>query len=160
MNRRALFLAAAMGLITYVPAMASPKSDCERLMNDALPIAKRMLRERGEFYPYGMTLDVSGKGAVVGATDGGERPKSAPLIEMLRAQFHDGAKAGRYLATALVYDVRVVDPSTGVKSDAMAVELDHRGGYSVIVFIPYSLRTGDVVEGRLFAQQGKARVFK
>lgn len=140
--------------------MASPKSDCERLMNDALPIAQRMLREHGEFYPYGMTLDVAGKGAIVGATDGSERPKSAPLIEMIRAQFRDGAKARKYLATALVYDVRVVDPSTGLKTDAIAVALDHRDGYSVVVFIPYTLRAGEILEGNVFAQKGEDVVFK
>lgn len=68
-------------------AMASSKSECEDLMNEALPLAEKMLKEHGEFYPYGLTLDVAGKVAHVGATDGTDRPKSAPLIQLLRAQF-------------------------------------------------------------------------
>ena len=140
--------------------MASPKSECEDLMNEALPLAERMLREHGEFYPYGLTIDATGKIAHAAASDGAERPKSAPLIQLLTAQFQDGAKSGKYRATALVYDVRVVDPSTGLKSDAIAVALDHRENYSVVVFIPYTLNQGKYVPGKLFAQKGEGRVFK
>ena len=50
--------------------MASPKSECEDLMNEALPLAERMLREHGEFYPYGLTIDATGKIAHAAASDG------------------------------------------------------------------------------------------
>lgn len=146
--------------MAHAVAMASPKSECQALMNDALPIAEKMLREHGEFYPYGLTLDEAAKGAVLGASDGTERPKSAPLIALLTAQFREGAKSGKYRATALVYDARVVDPSSGAKSDAIAVALDHRENYSVIVFVPYTLRDGKYVPGKLFAQRGEDRIFK
>jgi hypothetical protein len=161
MNRRTFttgvvsFLLSAHGV-----AMASPKSECEDLMDEALPLAERMLREHGEFYPYGLTLDMTGKVAHLGATDGTERPASAPLIKLLTAQFEDGAKAGKYRATALVYDVRVLDPSKGAKSDAIAVALDHRESYSVVVFVPYTIQAGKYRPGKIFAQKGEGHVFR
>lgn len=161
MKRRSFNVATILAPVSvHAIAVASPKSECEVLMNEALPLAEKMLKEHGEFYPYGLTLDAAGKVAHMGATDGTDRPKSAPLIELLRARFVDGAKAGKYLATALVYDVRVVDPSTGLKSDAIAVALDHRDSYSVVVFFPYSLHQGKYLPGKLFAQKGEGRVFK
>ncbi len=140
--------------------MASPKSECENLMNEALPPAEKMLKEHGEFYPYGLTLDMTGKVTHVGATDGAERPASAPLIRLRTAQFEDGAKAGKYRATALIYDVRALDPSMGAKSDAIAVAFDHRENYSVVVFVPYTIQAGKYFPGKLFAQKGEDHVFK
>ncbi len=140
--------------------MASPKTECEGLMNQALPIAERMLREHGEFYPYAYVLETTGKSALLAARDGSERPKSKTLIDMIRIQFRDGAKAGKYRATALVYDVRVANPSTGTKSDAIAVALDHRDGYSVVVIIPYTLKDGKYLPGPISAQKGDTDIFQ
>src|SRR5437588_13002928 len=36
----------------HPPAM-NGKKDCERLMNSVLPLAERMLRDYGDFHPYG-----------------------------------------------------------------------------------------------------------
>lgn len=58
------------------------------------------------------------------------------------------------------YDVRVVLPSTGQKSDAVAVALDHRDNYSVVVYFPYQIKGGKVAFGDLFAVKGEASVFK
>src|SRR6266404_4879972 len=85
--------------------MTTPKSECEQLMNSALPLAEKMLKEHGEFFPYGQVLGTDGKTAEVGAYDGRERPPSADLIRMLKKTFVAGAKSGKYRATALVYDV-------------------------------------------------------
>lgn len=139
--------------------MNNPKSECQDLMNEALPFAEQMLAKHGEFFPYGRALNAAGKVVAVAAYDGREQPPSADLIRLLKQAFTQEAKRGQYKATALVYDVRVTLPSSGKKSDAIAVSLNHRDNYSVVVFIAYSIEGGKYVPGEVFAQQGENDVF-
>jgi len=55
--------------------------------------------------------------------------------------------------------VKVILPSSGQKSDAIAVSLNHRDNYSVIVLFPYQLKNGKLSLGEIFAQKGEADVF-
>ena len=139
---------------------SSPKSECERLMNSALPLAEQMLVKHGEFFPYGQALTSDGKVVDVGAYDGRENSPSLDLIRLLKQEFAQGGRSGKYRATALVYDVRVTLPSSGTKSDAIAVSLNHRDNFSVVVFFAYSIKDGKYQPGEVFAQQGVNDVFK
>ena len=131
----------AMFFTTAVTAEPIPtsKADCEKLMTAMLPFAEKMLRQHGEFFPFGGALDKRGEVVTVGGTDGREQPPSADVIRLLKEGFVQGAKSGKYRATALIYDVRVMLPSNGQKSDAIAVALNHRDHYSVVVMFPYQL---------------------
>ena len=139
--------------------MTTPKAECENLMNAALPFAEQMLQKHGEFFPYGAALKGNGEIASVAGYDGREQPPSNDIIRLLKEGFVQGAKSGEYKATALVYDVRVTVPSTGTKSDAIAVSLNHRDNYSVVVFFPYQLTNGQLTFGEVFAQKGESDVF-
>ncbi len=139
--------------------MTTPKADCEHLIDATLPFAEKMLQMHGEFFPYGAALKTTGDIASVGGYDGREQPPSNEIISLLKELFVKGAKSGEYKATALVYDVRVVLPSTGEKSDAIAVSLNHRENYSVTAFFPYQLANGQVTFGDVFAQKGDGDVF-
>jgi hypothetical protein len=138
---------------------ADGKAECEGLMNQAILFAQKMLRKQGGFYPYAYVLNSSGKVALVGGYDGKEHPESQAIIDLLIGAFQKDAQAGTIRATALVYDVKVVAPGTTVKSDAIAVALEHRDGYSVAVYFPYVLGAGEVTIGKSFAERSKARVF-
>jgi hypothetical protein len=139
----------------------SGKSDCEKLMNAVLPIAKRMLSEFGEFYPYGGYMKPSGEIVHVGADDEEtDHPKSKDLLYVLRHSFSEMAATSACKATAIVYDVRVVPPGTVEKSDAIEVCLEHVDGYSAEVFLPYEIgQGGRVTWGSMFAQQGERDIF-
>lgn len=139
--------------------MTTPKAECENLMNAAIPLAEQMLQKHGEFFPYGAALKANGEIVSVAGYDGREHPPSNDIIHLLKEGFVKGAKSREYKATALVYDVRVVLPSTGKKSDAIAVSLNHRDQYSVTVFFPYQLSNGQLIFGDVFAQKGEADVF-
>ena len=149
-----LFAIAAHG-----QSMSSAKAESENLMNAAVPFAEDMLRKHGEFFPYGQALNSKGEVVVVAPHDGREHPPSAEVIRLLKQGFVQGAKAGKYKATALVYDVRVQLPSTGAKSGAIAVSLNHKDNYSVIVFLAYKLEGLKVVMGEVFATRGESDVF-
>jgi hypothetical protein len=142
----------------------SAKADCEELMNALMPVAEKMLRKHGEFYPYGGAMLTDGEIVHVAGYDGREHPPSADLISLIKWAFVEGAKDLRYKATALVYDVRIT-LDDGHKSDAINVSLDHRDDYSVVVLFPYVLKKRgliggrDVVLGEAIGQRGEADIF-
>lgn len=139
--------------------MTTPKAECEKLMGAALPFAEQMLQQHGEFFPYGAALKSNNEIASVAGYDGREQPPSKDIIRLVKQGFVQGAKSGEYKATALVYDVKVALPSSGLKSDAIAVSLNHRENYSVIVLFPYQLKNGQITFGEVFAQKGDSDVF-
>src|SRR5438309_3725635 len=64
--------------------LSQPKADCETLMNSVLPFAERMLKEYGEFFPFGGAMRPSGEIVSVGGKTDQERPPSAEVIKLLR----------------------------------------------------------------------------
>lgn len=138
----------------------SGKKDCEELMNALLPLAERMLRDHGEFYPYSGYMRPNGEIVLIGAQDTDtERPKSKDMIYVLRTSLAEMASRGKCKAIGIVLDVRVSTPGTGTKSDAIQLCLEHEDGYSAEVFVPYDFRAGGVSYRAMFAQQGKNEIF-
>jgi hypothetical protein len=139
--------------------MSQAKADCESLMNSLLPFAEQMLQLHGEFFPFGGAMRSSGEVVAVAGYDGSERPLSADLIRLIKEGFVEGARKNEYRATAHVYDVRVKLPSSGEKSDAIAISLNHRDNYSVVVLFPYRLNDGKLTVAAAYAQAGEADIF-
>ena len=136
------------------------KQECEKLMNEMLPLAEKMLTQFGEFYPYGGYMKCNGEIVHVGAKEPGtDRPKSKELIALLKGSFRNLAASNECKATAIVYDVIVPLPDQNRKTDAIQIYLDHANNYSAEVFLPYELIDGRVVYGEMFAQEGKYELF-
>jgi hypothetical protein len=145
---------------TPTAPMKTPKEECEDLMNAVLPFAKQMLSQHREFFPFGGTMSPSGEIAHTSGWTGAEHPPSSEVISILNGGFRAGAVAGTYKATALVYDVRTVPPGATAKQDAIAVNLDHRGDYSVVVMFPYVFSSaGELVVSAPFASPGARAIF-
>jgi hypothetical protein len=139
--------------------MNGPKADCEALMNSVLPFAEQMLTTHGEFYPFGGAMRPDGQLVSIAGYEGTEHPKSVDVIALMKGAFVAAAHTGEYKATAVVYDVRVKLPSTEEKSDAIAISLNHRDNYSVIVLFPYKIDAGNLILGTALAQRGEADIF-
>jgi|SRR5205809_4629800 len=138
----------------------NPKQESERLMNAVFPLAEKMLRDHGEFYPYGGYLRPDGKIVDVGANDPDTHyPKSKDLIYVLRTSFQEMARTNRCKAVAIVFDIVVSLPESSGKSNAIQVCLDHVDGYSAEVFFPYQIIHGEIAYGETFAQKGKHEIF-
>ena len=138
----------------------SAKQDCETLLNAVLPFAKRMLKEFGEFYPYGGYMKPSGEVTDVGVEEDNEFPKSSDLLYVLRDSFSKLAEAGDCIATAIVLNVSVQLPSTLQQSNAIQVNLEHVDTYAAEVFFPYQINgDGHVTYGVSFAQRGEHHIF-
>jgi hypothetical protein len=140
--------------------MKGPKEECEDLMNSVLPFAQQMLTQYREFHPFGGAMALDGEIVSVGADSGDEHPAAQELISVLEEGFRDGARTGKYKATALVVDMLVVPPGRDAKQDAIAVRLDHLDGYSVIVVFPYVIdASGSVTIETPYAGKGERRIF-
>jgi hypothetical protein len=80
------------------------KQDSERLINDLLPLAEKMLREYGEFYPYAGSGYIKPDGQIVelGADDPDtDRAKSKDLIYVLRTSLQELARTKQIRAAAI-----------------------------------------------------------
>jgi len=77
--------------------MARPELDA--LLNTLLPFAQTMLREHGEFYPFGATMSSSGEIRLVGAKrEDDDHSPSQPLIDLLNETFKEQAAKGELRA--------------------------------------------------------------
>src|SRR5262245_60505897 len=159
MVSRGVLLVLCVMLTLGATPVPTPKVQCEELVNVALPFAEKMLAAHREFYPFGASMKPDGEISHVAAYDGREHPPSQPLIVQLREAFTSDAKAGSIIASAIAYDVRTIPPGSSTKTDAVAIELDHRDNYSVIVFFPYTIRDGTVHFGDAFANKGEFLIF-
>lgn len=139
--------------------MSSAKQDSETLMNEFFGFAEQMLSEHSEFFPYGAAMKSNGELVAVAGYDGTEQPPSQEIIGLLNDGFARGARTGEDKATALFHNVRVGLPNNGPMGDAVAVALDHKDNYSVVVFFPYQIQNGHVSFEEVFAQQGTNDIF-
>jgi hypothetical protein len=137
----------------------SQKRDFDRLLSSVLPFAEQMLTKSGEFFPYGSTMNSDGKIAAVAGYTGVEQPKSQEVIDLLKGTFHRQAENGTIKACALAYDIRTIPPGQTQKTDAIAVNLDHRGGMSIVAIYPYSLENKRVIRGKSWAVKGEGKIF-
>jgi hypothetical protein len=140
--------------------MSDPKVDCEALLNAVLPFAEQMLATCGELIPFAGAMRPDGEIVSVAGYDGNEQPRSTDIIDLITESFAASARDGEYLSTAIVYCARVKLPSMEEKSDAIAVALDHRDDYSIIVFLPYEIDAGKLSVGTAFVQEGAAKIFR
>ncbi len=142
--------------------MDTVKTEAEELMNAIIGFAEHMLKEYGEFYPYGGAMTPDGEITMFGAEeedDDDEMLTSQELIDILKTAFRKAAQNGDYKATAIVYDIHLSEPSNDTESDAIAISLEHMSDYSVIVVIPYVLNEGDIQYGEVLAQEGDKDIF-
>lgn len=137
------------------------EDDCNKLLNIVLPAAKQLLENRGEFSPFGAALKSNGEIVFLGGY--GEPEHSGDLDQ--RKAFWDGFRAGvlsgEYRATARTYPaVDIESPSTGEKSAAVMVALDHRDQYSVAAFFLYQIENGKFILAESFTVKGGGDLFR
>ena len=139
--------------------MAHP--DLNQLLNSVLDFAHKMLKEHGEFYPFGHSLDLAGKIAAYGVDTGNEHPSSQQIIDALSSAYKQKGEAREVRAVAICFDVRAVPPKQQDKTDAICVSLEHEGGETMDVFEPYQKKWfGRIGYGELFAKEREAQFFR
>ena len=121
-------------------------------MSAVLPVAEQMLTEHRELQPFGSTMSSDGVIVQVGGWRTTAHAPDAELVAGFEASFRDGAARGELKATALL----VASPA----KDSVAVRLDHRENYSVVVTFPYHFTdAGELVIEEPFAGEGEHLIF-
>lgn len=114
-------------------AKREAQDDLDGLLDVALPLAQRLLGERGEVVPFGVVRAADGQARMVAADIGQD---DTPRRDAVLAALVEGVRGERELlrAVALVSDVRAGD------NDALRVDLEHREGTAMAVLLPYRLK--------------------
>jgi len=114
--------------------------EIQRLLDTTFPFINELLVKYGEFFPLASAIDTNGHISQVGTYDGTENPLSDRLINDFKDIFR--AKKDKFDSIAIFYDVRVVNPKTRLKTDAVAVFSENKKERtSYIFYFPYSLTT-------------------
>lgn len=139
--------------------MAHPELDA--LFKTLLPLAETMLREHGEFYPFGAIMTSSGEIRHIGAKlEDDDHPSSQRLVDLLTETFKKQAKNGELRAAGICYDGLTVPPGEVQKRDAVCCCLEHYSGETVNVFVPYFKRADGGIEYReIFAAKRTVEFF-
>lgn len=100
--------------------------------------AKLMLEKKGAFYPFGATLNPSGKLGGVGGWNGEEHPDRVEIYKLLADRFRDRAQAGKISGAALAVDVNVPTQYESQWRDAIRVHLES-ADFSRFIYVPYQV---------------------
>lgn len=126
-----------------------------------------MLKRYGEFGPFGYAIKEDGEQVMVAVAQRDMPADPAMLLDLLRGQLADRARRGTILAGATAVNVAIQQASAEGYTDALLVEIEHRDGYCVNVFVPYRVTGGFLYPvfprilrlGTMRLQDGTARLF-
>ena len=120
--------------------------DFERLLDATFPFVENLLKKHGEFFPIASVIDKNDSIAYIGTYDGDEQLLSDKVIADLKMGLREGLKKGDYKVIAIFYDVRVIDPNTNQKTDAIAVFVENKNDTTANkLFYPYTLTKDSVL---------------
>ena len=104
--------------------MAATPDQLHGLLAYCMDFAHTMLKDAGEFFPFGATLSPDGDVAAVGGWDGDEKPKSQEMYQLMAGAFLAAVGEGRVIGVALAADVNVPDRYNSPVKGALRVQLE------------------------------------
>ncbi len=130
----------------------------DELLNFLESIARNNLEKYGEFYPIAASIDLNDKKTLNTVYDGDEHPKSADLILLLKAGFHQDINEKKVKAVGMCIDVKLVHDDK--KINALQFILEHESGESLNVYIPYTRsNSGELEYGEIFTEHKEREFF-
>lgn len=140
----------------------TPKERCEQLLEAVLPFAEQTLNKHGEFYPFGACLGQDGQISLLQPDTGTERPEPDELVALAKDSFRRLAAENKITTSAVVANMRLKELGKDAV-DAIAVMLDDREDYSIIMYYAYSKEEPLAKRFRLeapFTQTGENAIFQ
>jgi len=126
----------------------------DALLNAALPLAQQQPAKHGGFFPYGMAMTRDGQVTMVAGYTASEQPPSTEVLQVLYEGLRAQAEENR--GAAVVSDIRL----SGRGTDAIQVEVEHREGIALKVFLPYRVkRRGQLEAGQMSGEAGERRIW-
>jgi hypothetical protein len=134
------------------------RNDYDSLLQALLPFAEQMLKEHGEFYPFGMAIN--GEGAVVAHAIQGEQemPDPREIVAKLVSGLKAEASAGKIRAAGICSNGRI--ELHGKATDAIIATLECIGGEACRACVPYKKKfLGGYSLGDVIAGKAESRIF-
>jgi hypothetical protein len=114
----------------------SSLNDVQMLIDKTLPFVENLLNEYGEFFPMSSVIRMNDSISFVSTYDGNDRPPSEKVIMDLKKTINKEKE--KYKVVAIFYDVKVIDPSTKLKTDAVAILVETKNDINAYTFYyPY-----------------------
>ncbi|HET9644404.1 MAG TPA: hypothetical protein VFP68_13875 [Burkholderiaceae bacterium] len=136
-----------LGTSARAQNLSAPKAECDRLAREAVSEAREALRLFGEFTPQGLGLSNRGEAIDLGPGEARYLEPPGDTMTALRRHLDEALRTRRVRCTALIYQATVQTSPTARRSDAIALQLTHRDGYSAVVVYPYQYREEQVILG-------------
>ena len=137
----------------------TPKEQAEALLDELIPFAEEMLNKHGEFFPFAGLMTPEGDFAHVAGYDEEEQPPTTRVRELIERGLRAQATRNECDLVVIVVNVTLKDQETGEQVDAIQAAIEHRAGYFVDVFFPYSMVGQEVQYGETRAQLREPTVF-
>jgi len=132
------------------------KEDFQKLLDGALPFAKRMLLEEGEFIPFGASLTSNAAATLVAGDVGKEHPKSDEVVKLLTSTFATEAANQKIVAAAICF-MASTTTSDGAKQEVAVFRMSHVSGETIDIFLPYSFgKSSRAIFKEIFATKGSS----
>lgn len=135
------------------------KQRMDQLMDECIQKALSLIDAHGEFYPFGVTRDASGQLSATQARLVEDNPSVELVTQTLLRGLLSETNQGMYTTVAIVSDVRLRLPGTGMYTDAIRVMLEDRLATPMDFFMPYERQGKKLVLSELVAQQSKSILF-
>lgn len=135
------------------------EADFEALLQPLMAEAKKLLKRRGGFLPFGSALGEDGRVTPLPRETGDPRPRPADVVGRLVAAFKQQVAAGTLRAAGIAVNIKVVPPGGSRKTDSLCVQLEHRDGTCLEVYLPYTPGIIFYGFGKKFAVHRVPRVF-
>jgi hypothetical protein len=131
----------------------------DQLLDQSIQKALMLIREHGEFYPFGVTRVENGDFTLVQAKMDTDTPTSNQVAEKLFAGLKQDASRNLFTSAAVVSDVRLRDPQTQRVSDAIRVHLEDAQGEPIIFFLPYVNEGHRITTSDILAEHAPSLIF-
>lgn len=123
------------------------RNDLQQLIDHSLGLVEVLLiKQEGEFFPFGAAVNNEGELSSVGSYDGDERPASEKVIDDLRHYFEVEFSKNVIRGYSIAYDCLAQRNPESEKSDAVAIECYPVDDQRVTYYYPYKVTHAILVE--------------
>ena len=136
----------------------NPQYECEDIRDELLAAVEQTLIKKKDFQPIGAVKKQEGTIVLTSVNEEGPSDKQSDIGALIRA-YKQMARRGEIKACGIAWKTSITD-AKGKKKDVIAISLEHRCGYSVIVGEPYKLTLfRKLIKEEIFTQEGRHDVF-
>lgn len=140
-------------------SLAPVHPDFNRLLNEAIQMAKGRLENQGEILPFGLGIRRSGDLATILPADANEKDPKV-LGDSIRTILKDPRSSWDYRCLALTQRV-LVQKDDGTARAEIQITIDHPvGDDAVTCYLPFSIeKPGRVALGEIYATDAVERLY-